>query len=344
MRVTAIGRSKFLYDSILKVKQGGHDIVLIITGKESPGYKTVADDFRSLAESLGAGFAQTEQITSQKVIDLIKKYKPDIGISINWKTIIGQEVLGCFPCGIINAHAGDLPRYRGNAVPNWAIINGEKKVVMTVHLMTEELDGGPVIVQREIPLTHKTYISEVYEFLEKSCAEGLLETVNSFANNSVKLHPQPEDASLSLRCYPRTPKDGEIDWKEPAIALDRLVRAISRPFDGAYTFMGREKLIIWKAHYEIPPYPFVGIPGQVAERRLRTGEVAVITGKGFLVLEELETKTSGCKKAAEIIITVRTKLGMDLSGEIVRLNEKLEEIKKALKVKKYYAEAKEYDK
>lgn len=337
MRVAAIGRTKNLYNSITKVKDGGHDIALIITCKESPGYEIVANDFKLLAKSLGIDFAQTERINSPEVIRLIKKNKPDIGISINWKTIIGQEVLNCFPYGVVNAHAGELPRYRGNAAPNWAIINGEKKIVMTAHLMTVELDAGPVILRQEMPVSDKTCISEAYEFIEKACPEGLLKAINGLANGSIKPRPQPTDASLSLRCYPRIPRDGEIDWRQSAVKLDRLVRAVSTPFDGAYTFMGIEKLIIWKAHYETPPYPFVGTPGQVAERRPETGEVAVITGEGFLVIEEVETITSGRKKAAEIVGTIRTRLGMDLAGEIMRLNGELEKIKKAVRGNKSVA-------
>ena len=171
MRVVAIGRTKNLYNSIIKVKEGVHDVVLIITCQESPGYQTVAQDFKLLAEKLGIECIQTERINSEEIIQRIRKKRPDIGISVNWRTIIGQDVISCFPYGIINAHAGDLPRYRGNATPNWAIINGEKRIVLTLHLMTAELDAGPVVLQREMPISDNTYISEVYEFLHNNCPQ-----------------------------------------------------------------------------------------------------------------------------------------------------------------------------
>lgn len=154
-----------------------------------------------------------------------------------------------------------------------------------------------------------------------------------FENNSVKIHLQPNNPALSLRCYPRTPKDGERDWRRPAVELNRLVRAASEPFAGAYTFLGTEKLVVWRAHCETPPFPFLGTRGQVAERRFQTGEVAVVTGKDFLVLEEVETKTTGRKKATEIIKTIRTRLGMDVTEELTRLSQELEEIKKLLAAK-----------
>jgi len=330
MRVVAIGRNENLYNSILKLKETDHDVVLVITCRESPGYRIVPQDFKLLAEKSGIDFIQTENINSAETIQIIKRYKPDIGISASWITIIGQEVIDCFPYGIINAHMGDLPRYRGNATPNWAIIHGEKKVVLTLHLMTTELDAGPIIIQREMPISDKASISDVYRFSLNSCPDMFLQAINGFANDSIEPHYQPKNPSLSLRCYPRTPKDGEIDWTQKSIELDRLVRAVSEPFTGAYTFLGTEKLTVWKAHYEVPPYPFLGTPGQVAERRPNTGEVAIVTGEGFLVLEEVEIESSGRRRATEIIKTIRQRLGMDITGEIVRISEEIENINKTL--------------
>ncbi len=103
-----------------------------------------------------------------------------------------------------------------------------------------------------------------------------------------------------------------------------MIRAVSEPFNGAYTYIGTEKLVVWKAHYEIPEYALVGTPGQVAERRKNTGEVVVVTGEGLIVLEEVSTNSTGRKKATEIIKTIRTRLGMDIIGEISRTSKKLE--------------------
>ena len=332
MKVAAIGRSEMLYNSISVVQEHGHEIVAIITCKESPGYRITTRDFELMAKKLGVEFILTEKINSSDIIDLLKGKNPEIGISVNWKTIIGQRFINCFPNGIINAHAGDLPRYRGNAVPNWAIINGEKKVVLSLHLMTVELDAGPIVLKKHFTMTDKTYISEVYEFINNNLPEMFLKAVKGFSNKTIKQKNQPDDPSVSLRCYPRIPKDGEIDWNLSAIQLDRLVRAVSEPFDGAYTFFENQKLIVWKAHEEPLLYPVIGIPGQVTERRSETGEVIVLTGEGFLVLEEIEIIGEGKKKANEIIKTMRTRLGMDITGELSRLHEEVERFKKFLKI------------
>lgn len=330
MKVIALGRTKWLYDSIVKLKKGGHQIVLILTSDESPGYRVGTRDFESLAKEVGAAFLKTEKINRRKVVELIKKHDPDVGISVNWKTIISEEVINCFPKGILNAHAGDLPKYRGNAAPNWAIIRGEDKVALTLHLMVSELDAGAIALQREFPLSDNTYISDVYEFIDRSCPEMFLEVLDALEKGSLKLREQPIDPSLSLRCYPRFPRDGEIDWSLPAVEIARLIRAVSVPMPGAFTFLGKDQMVVWKAHATEPSGPFVGMPGQVAERKSDTGEIAVVTGNGFLVLEEVETEAGGRQKAADVIRSLRTRLGMDLAGEIKRLVNEIEKLKQSL--------------
>ena len=88
MRVVAIGRTENLYESIMKIRGAGHDIILIISCKESPGYRVTTNDFKLLAKKIGVGFIETERINSPEVKNIIKESKPDIGIGFNWKTII----------------------------------------------------------------------------------------------------------------------------------------------------------------------------------------------------------------------------------------------------------------
>lgn len=328
MKVAAIGRTEMLYDSIIEVKKNGHEIVLIVTCQESSEYKKNANDFKLLAESLGVDFIQTENINSSEVMEIIKKNAPDIAISINWRSIIRQEVLDCFQYGIINAHAGDLPRYRGNAVPNWAIILGEKEIVLTLHLMVLDLDAGPKVLQRKIPIDTNTMIGDVYKFMQRNFPDMFAEVVNGLEKGTIIPQRQSIYPSHALRCYIRIPKDSEIDWGQTGIQLDRLVRAVSEPFGGAYTYNGTEKLIIWRAHYEPSIIPFLGTPGQIAERRPATGEVLVVTGEGFLVLEQVEVKDGGQKKATEVIKSTGIRLGMDITGEIVNITKRLNELEK----------------
>jgi methionyl-tRNA formyltransferase len=273
-------------------------------------------------------FLHTERLDIPEVIEMIERQQPSVAISVNWKTIIPAKILNFFEYGIINAHAGDLPRYRGNATPNWAILSGESQVVLTLHLMSPELDAGPILMQRAFPLLPDTRIGEVYEFIERSAPEMYVKTIAGIEQRAIVPRPQPTDPGQPLRCFPRIPSDGEINWELSAKQIDRLVRATSEPFAGAYSFVNGEKLIIWRAHPEHLLAPYLGVPGQIAERRIASGEVAVLTGDGVLVLEKVETARDGRKRATDIIKTIRTRLGLDISSEIDSLRDQIAELQR----------------
>jgi len=335
MRIVALGRTGMLYESIVNLKRHGHEIVLIITSKEEGEYTCGVKDFKRLCREIGCECIVSEKINRKQILDIIRKTKPDVAISINWKTLIGEDVINAFPNGIINAHAGDLPRYRGNAVPNWAIIAGESEIVATLHQMDTGLDSGPILLKRGFPISETTRIGDIYTFLEENIPEMFVEVIERIRNNTIRPQKQPDNPAESLRCYPRMQRDGEIDWSLPSQEIHRLIRAVSEPFAGAYTYIDFDKLIIWKARYEKLPFHYLGVPGQVGHRNLTTGEVKVITGEGFIVLEEVEIEgTNARKKPVEIIHTIRTRLGMDLTGQISILKKKID----ALEEKNKYLE------
>ena len=326
MRVAALGRTHWLYDATRAAAAAGHTIVLVGTAPASPEYRVDEGDFARLATELGARFFCDAAINRPRYAELVEQSGAEVAISVNWPTLIGQELLDAFPHGVINAHAGDLPRYRGNASPNWAILAGEDKVVLTLHRMTVDLDAGPIVLQRELPLTGATYIGDVYASLDRDIPSMFVEVLEQLAHGPAQPREQPTDPSLALRCFPRLPRDGEIDWSRSAEELARLVRASSRPFAGAYSFVGTTRLIVWRARPERLPFPWLGVPGQVAERRLQRGEVAVLTGDGVLVLQEVEAVPGPPRPATEVLTSMRMRLGVDLASEVERLSRQVADL------------------
>jgi len=334
MKVAAFGRTEWLYDSIGAAAARGHRIVLIGTCPAAPEYKVREDDFARLAKGLGCPYFCDPNLNRPQYIRMVADSRAEVAMSVNWLTLIGPEMLAQFKYGMINAHAGDLPRFRGNAAPNWAILAGEKKVVLTLHQMVTELDGGPILLQREFPLTPQTYIGDVYRFLEKNIPEMFLEALDGLAAGSLFPREQVSDPALSLRCLPRLPRDGEIDWTQPAEEIARLVRASARPFAGAYSFIGTQKIIIWRAYPEKLPYPHLGVPGQVVEIRPQAGEVVILTGDGVLVIVEAETSAQGCRPVAEVVKSTRTRLGMDMAQELMLLADRLAQLEEQIRESK----------
>src|SRR5262245_59097467 len=293
MRLAALGRTHWLYDSIQKLAEAGHQVVLIATSSASPEYQVTEEDFARLAGELKAEFINDAVLNRPQYVRRVRELALDVAVSVNCVSLLSEDLIKCFRRGVLNAHAGDLPRFRANAVPNWAILRGEPRVVLTVHFMTPELDAGPILLQHNVALNESTYIGDVYHELSRIIPDLFVQAVDGLAKQTLTPRQQPTDPSLSLRCYPRLPRDGQIDWKRPAVETSRLVRASSEPFAGAYTFLDAEILKVWRARPGELGFPHCGVPGQVVGCNTKAGEVSVLTGDGILVLEEVEVSSRG---------------------------------------------------
>jgi methionyl-tRNA formyltransferase len=176
--------------------------------------------------------------------------------------------------------------------------------------MTEDLDAGPIFVQRATPVTDETYIRDVYKAARQVVPELFMKTLDGIETGELSPTPQSDDPDDALRCYPRKPIDSRIDWEASAESIHRIVRASAEPLFGAFTYYGTDRLRVWRAFPEAPSTPFLATPGQVAERRPSEGTVAVITGDGFLVLEEVELEGGRRRPAAEVLTSNRDRLGI----------------------------------
>jgi UDP-4-amino-4-deoxy-L-arabinose formyltransferase/UDP-glucuronic acid dehydrogenase (UDP-4-keto-hexauronic acid decarboxylating) len=299
MRFAALGRTRMLLDGIRACVAAGHEPAFIATAPAAPEYDVREDDFRALAAELGCVFAAT----------LEEGVHADVAISVNWPTLIDPGFLARFPHGVLNGHAGDLPRFRGNACPNWAILQGESHVVATVHEMAEELDAGPIVLQDALPLSDETYVGDVYAWMAATFPRLFAEALTGLESGTITPRPQSGQA---LRCYPRRPEDGWIDWSQPADRIARLVRASAEPFAGAFSALDGEPITIWRAHAAPLREPSLGVPGQVMA--IGAGEVDVLSGGGRLVLETVETASAGRVPAPDAIRSTRSRLGSPPPG------------------------------
>jgi methionyl-tRNA formyltransferase len=307
MRFAAFGRTRWLFDSILALKEAGHEVTLIGTAPASPEYSVGEEDFRRLAERLGCDYFFDSSINRIEHVAKARSLCSDVAISVNWPTLIGAEMRAAFTHGIINAHAGDLPRFRGNACPNWAILNGEEKVVLSLHQMNQDLDAGPILQKKHFSLTESTYIGDIYKFLDYAIPVGFAEALSSMENGATIFTEQSKDPLDSLRCFPRMPGDSGVNWTLSAKELSKLVRASSEPFAGAFALLNGERLIIWRARAEIIPYPSLGVCGQVVHIDADQGEAWILCGEGALVLEQVEFRGVN-SKPTDFIHSSRTRL------------------------------------
>ena len=305
MRLAIIGRSEILFNTAQLLKRNGYEIALIITSKEAPEYKVGADDFRNFAKECGAKFFQTSKIGDLSL--QIENLKPlDLAISFNYPTIIPQDIIDMFFIGMLNAHGGDLPKYRGNACQAWAIINGEKKIGLCVHFMIGgEIDSGNIVTRDSLKIDINTKITQVWDWMKSRTPTLFLEALQNLEKDpSFILEVQSKEPSAALRCYPRKPEDGRINWSNSAENILRLINACNKPFAGAYCNYNGEKMIIWEAGLG-DSENFLAIPGQVSS--INGQHVEILTGKGKLKIFKVEV--SGTEKnPSDIIKSTRDRL------------------------------------
>lgn len=287
MKLAVIGRTRFLIKAAEILLEKGHAIPLVWTCPAAGYEGATASDFAMLAKRCGAEFYDNIRLNASENIDRLRNAQCVLAISAHWQTILSSAALESFPIGILNAHSGDLPHYRGNAVANWAILNGEDHVGLCVHLMAPAVDAGPVVCRDRFALCSDTYIGDVYRWLNKRAPELIALAAEGLANRAITPQVQSTDPTDQIRCYPRRPEDGHIDWRQPADTVYRLIRAASRPFAGAFTtYEGSQRVTIWRGEPFIHSGPFLAVPGQIIMRH--QGDPIVACGQGCLRLTDVE--------------------------------------------------------
>jgi methionyl-tRNA formyltransferase len=306
--IIAIGRSRYLFDGIRHLNSRGFTFKAIVTEQAYEEYDIKHSDFEKLATETGARFFMIKSLNNEDLIRIVKENNIRAAISVNWKYTIPKSFLDLFECGILNFHLGNLPDYKGNATVNWSIINGEDKIYGNIHKMDPELDAGDVIARKAIPITDQTYIADVLK-------QAVIDVPILYEEALIKVFEKPDSfvvrGSLKgLRCFPRLPEDSQINWNESAQNIGRLVRASSEPYNGAYSFLHGEKIIVWKATEYHFGEKFLAIAGHVVGIQKDTKSIRVSCGEGMLEIIEIEYK--GTRMApAEFIKSIRVRFKSD---------------------------------
>ena len=232
------------------VQKGVH-VVAVFTHEDDPNeqiwFRSVADIASQYKLSMSKG-----SLASPESILWIQSLKPDIAFSFYYREMIPPEVLALFSAAY-NIHGSLLPKFRGRACVNWAVIMGETETGVTLHKMTEKADQGAIVAQKKVSINFHDTVSEVFQKIVDAAAVLLADQLPSLLAGNARLVEQKEaDASY----YPRrTPEDGQIDWSQTPITIYNLIRGVSHPFPGAFTYLGGKKIFVWKAlpregHYE----------------------------------------------------------------------------------------------
>jgi methionyl-tRNA formyltransferase len=274
-----------------------HEVVGVVTQPDRPagrGRKLTASPVKELALSRGLEVFQPPGFTDPGALQRLADWQPEVIVVAAFGQILPLAVLELPPRGCLNIHGSLLPRYRGAAPISAAILAGEEKTGVTVMLMDEGMDTGPVLAQAELAIGPSDTTGTLTAELADLGAELLADTLPAWLEG--RITPQPQDGDRATYCRPLRKQDGQLDWSRSARHLDRQVRACD-PWPGTYTHWQGQRLKVLRVHPR-PETSARGTPGRVAE--LDPG-IGVVTGQG--VLELLEVQLAG-KRPMDIEVFV----------------------------------------
>jgi UDP-4-amino-4-deoxy-L-arabinose formyltransferase/UDP-glucuronic acid dehydrogenase (UDP-4-keto-hexauronic acid decarboxylating) len=229
--------------------RNGFEIAAVFTHRDDPGENVWFDSVAALAASRNVPVFAPDDINHPLWVHRIGELKPDILFSFFYRHLIRPPILDIPPAGCLNLHASLLPRYRGRCPINWVLVNGEKETGVTLHYMTPRPDDGDIVCQQKITITNDDTAKSLHE---KAClvsATMLDEILQRVVEGSApRIRQDPDTATYFSG---RRPEDGEIDWSKPARDVRNLVRAVTQPYPGAFSYVADRKCLFWTVS-EVP--------------------------------------------------------------------------------------------
>ena len=297
----------------------GHDIQVVFNLEEDEHESTsYYEAIELIASQRGIKTYPGSMLHDRQAVEILTQLSPDFMLVVNWRRLISKSVYSIPSKGCAVMHGSMLPKYRGFAPLNWVLINGETETGASLFFIADEVDSGPIIAQKRIPIRWNDTIGDVEAKMVDAYVSLLREALPVIDDGSVEL--QIQDELQASYCCSRTPDDGEIDWSWSAVEIYNSVRALTRPYPGAFTFFEGEKLIIWSADVMEHDDCYIGrIPGRVVRLERGLG-VWILTGRGVIRIEEIELPDGKLRNASEVIRSVRVRLtrGIETPTKTIR--------------------------
>jgi methionyl-tRNA formyltransferase len=270
MRIVFMGTPQAAVPTLRRILADGHDVVAVWTQPDRPsgrGNKVSQSSVKEFALSQGLTVHQPQRIKTDEAKSLFAAHDADVAVVVAYGRILPEEFLRAPSRGCINVHFSLLPKYRGAAPANWAIVNGERETGVTTMFMEPTLDTGPILLQRSTRIGDSETAPELMLRLSETGAELLSETLSQLD----ELTPQPQNDAAATFAPILKKEDGVIDWSADAAAIEHRVRGL-QPWPSAYTSFRSRGLTIWEAE------PVLSVAPEIA-----TGEVIIAHGDELIV-------------------------------------------------------------
>lgn len=284
MKVIFMGTPEFSVGTLEALIEAGHEVVLAVTQPDKPkgrGGKVQYPPVKETALKYQIPVFQPKKVRAPECIEELGRYKADIMVVIAFGQILPKEILEMTPYGCVNVHASLLPKYRGAAPIQWAVINGEKISGVTTMQMDEGLDTGDMLMKTEIVLEEKETGGSLHDKLASAGAKLCVRTLKALEEKTVVGEPQGESPTEYARMLDKSL--GRIDWSRDARSIERLIRGLN-PWPSAYTEWNGKVMKIWEA--DVQDTDTGKAPGTVTA--VEKDGFCVQTGEGSLKVMALQ--------------------------------------------------------
>ncbi len=310
MKIIFMGTPDFAAASLEALIASKHEIMAVVTQPDKPkGRKgeLTPSPVKTIAVEKGIKVYQPVRVREQEFVEILRGYNPDVIIVVAFGQIIPESILEIPKYGCVNIHGSLLPKYRGAAPIQWAVLDGEKETGVTTMLMDKGIDTGDILLKRVINLTEDETAGSLFDKLMVLGAETILETLEGLENGSITPEKQGESPTDYAKML--TKAMGLIDFTRTAAELDCFIRGMN-PWPSAYTVLDGKTLKIWKAK----PVDGNGGAGSV----LSVGKDSFIVCCGEKALEILEVQLEGKKRmsAGDFLKGTHLEPGTEFGGRV----------------------------
>jgi len=308
MKIIFMGTPDFAVGTLKALIESEHEVCAVVTQPDKQkgrGKVLQATPVKEIAAEAGIPVYQPRRVKEPEFLQMLDEIRADVIVVVAFGQIIPKEMLNMKPYGCINVHASLLPKYRGAAPIQWAVIQGEKESGVTTMQMDEGLDTGDMLLQAVIPLEKKETGGSLYDKLKQEGAELLMQTLEGLQNGSIMARKQGETTTEYAKMLKK--EMGLIDWNKDAIEIERLIRGLN-PWPSAFTHFNGKTLKIWQA--DVMEGNTGKQPGTITG--ISKDSIQVQTGNGVLSLRELQIEGKKRMDAGAFLRGYQIKEGMSL--------------------------------
>ena len=282
-RILFFGYSEVGHDCLSLLLERGDNVVGLITHEDNPHEKIWFQTPALAARAKGVPVHTPENANTPEWMERIALMAPDLILSVYYRNLISPQLLALPRLGAWNMHGSLLPKYRGRAPINWAVLHGERRIGMTLHRMVKKADAGAIVDQEGVDLGPRDTAEQAFRKVLPCARRVLARQIDALLTGRVAETPQDETQATYFGG--RKPEDGCINWKQNSRQIFNLIRAVTDPYPGAFSDLDGSRLMVWWAEPDSPAASGRGgRPGEI----LSVSPLVVATGDGALELTRTE--------------------------------------------------------